>query len=389
MIADKYPALMAPQKHDLIATQMKGRASAQMPFVRDAALGGEEQNLHPGVAQGPQRPDALKADGAGCSQERGAWVTNCVSLRFHRDDLKKRLQPCRPTPALCLSNPLATFRGSRPCAGAAMVCASPAASEALTLTRMSRPCLCSARLPPQLAKPGALLTVACTFCCHATLSHLSGRPLQLTQTNPLFVLTHSLIDVAFEPVIFGCHLRPHDAPARACAYWCRNHTKAVARPVPSLDLGPTAGGHLCQCFAHRRPAQQLPALGLGNFDIKSLEILFRYPTAFEFRVIIAGLGEDLKQVCDMNFGYCWFWSPLPVQASELRRPTSPTTRSPSFWCLRWHRVLDRRRCRRLKITVEDHGLDLCRRHRSTIGSGSPAAPHIGGMLRKTPFAPTR
>ena len=189
--------------------------------------------------------------------------------------------------------------------------------------------------------------------------------------------------------LFGCHLRPHDAPARTCAYWCRNHTKAVARPVPSLDLGPTAGGHLCQCFAHRRPAQRLPALGLGNFDIKSLEILFRYPTAFEFRVIIAGLGEDLKQVCDMNFGYCWFWSPLPVQASELRRPTSPTTRSPSFWCLRWHRVLDRGRCRRLKITVEDHGLDLCRRHRSTIGSGSPAAPHIGGMLRKTPFAPTR
>ena len=116
---------------------------------------------------------------------------------------------------------------------------------------------------------------------------------------------------------------------------------AVARPVPSLDLGPAAARHLCQCFAHRRPAQRLPALGLGNFDIKSLEILFRYPTAFEFRVIIAGLGEDLEQVCDMNFGYCWFSSPLPVQASDVRRPTSPTTRSPSFWCRLWLRVLGR------------------------------------------------
>ena len=58
------------------------------------------------------------------------------------------LQPRRPTPALRLSNPLATLRGSRPCAGAAMVWTSPAASEALALTRVSRPCLCSARLSP-------------------------------------------------------------------------------------------------------------------------------------------------------------------------------------------------------------------------------------------------
>jgi hypothetical protein len=56
------------------------------------------------------------------------------------------LQPRRPTPALRLSNPLATLRGSRSCAGAAMVWTSPAAAEALPLTRMSRPCLCSARL---------------------------------------------------------------------------------------------------------------------------------------------------------------------------------------------------------------------------------------------------
>ena len=142
---------------------------------------------------------------------------------------------------------------------------------------------------------------------------------------------------------FGCHLIPRDAPARACAYWCRNPTNAVARPVPfPLDLGPTAGRHLCQCFADRRPAQRLPALGLGNFDIKNLSrssLVFQ--SGFEFRVIIAGLGEDLEQVCDMNFGYCWFSSPLPVQASDVRRPTSPTTRSPSFWCRLWHRVLGR------------------------------------------------
>ena len=38
--------------------------------------------------------------------------------------------------------------GSSACAGAAMAWASPAASEALALTTMSRPCLCSARLSP-------------------------------------------------------------------------------------------------------------------------------------------------------------------------------------------------------------------------------------------------
>ena len=49
------------------------------------------------------------------------------------------------------------------------------------------------------------------------MSGLSGRPLQLTQTNPLLVFAYSLIDVAFEPGFFGGHLTPHDAPARACA----------------------------------------------------------------------------------------------------------------------------------------------------------------------------
>ena len=42
-------------------------------------------------------------------------------------------------------------------------------------------------------------------------------PLQLTQTNPLLVFAHPLIDVAFEPGLFGCHLRAHGAAARAPA----------------------------------------------------------------------------------------------------------------------------------------------------------------------------
>lgn len=46
------------------------------------------------------------------------------------------------------------------------------------------------------------------------MSGLYGRPLQLAQTNPLLVFAHSLIDVAFEPALFACHLKPHDAPAR-------------------------------------------------------------------------------------------------------------------------------------------------------------------------------
>jgi hypothetical protein len=122
------------------------------------------------------------------------------------------LQPRRPTPALRLSNPLATLRGLWPCAGAAMVWTSPAASEALALTSTSRPCLCSAPLSPYLAKLRALLAFVGTFCGRATMSGLSGRLLQFTQTNPLFVLAHPLFDVAFEPDLFGCHLKPHDAP---------------------------------------------------------------------------------------------------------------------------------------------------------------------------------
>jgi hypothetical protein len=54
----------------------------------------------------------------------------------------------QPTPALRISNPLAALGGSRPRAGAAVVCASPAAAKALALARMSRPRLGSARLPP-------------------------------------------------------------------------------------------------------------------------------------------------------------------------------------------------------------------------------------------------
>jgi hypothetical protein len=89
----------------------------------------------------------------------------------------KILAPFGPTPALRLSNALATLRGSRACAGAAMVCAPTAASKALALTRMSRPRFRSAWLSPYLSKPDALLTFARSFGGHATMFGLSGRNL--------------------------------------------------------------------------------------------------------------------------------------------------------------------------------------------------------------------
>ena len=62
---------------------------------------------------------------------------------------------------------------------------------------------------------------------HASVSGLSGRPLQLTKANPLLVFADLLIVVAFKPVIFGCHLTPHDAPPRACAYCSQNCTRRM------------------------------------------------------------------------------------------------------------------------------------------------------------------
>ena len=43
------------------------------------------------------------------------------------------------------------------------------------------------------------------------------------------VFAHSFLDAAFEPGLFGCHLKLHDAPARACAYWCRKHRQQALR----------------------------------------------------------------------------------------------------------------------------------------------------------------
>ena len=36
--------------------------------------------------------------------------------------------------------------------------------------------------------------------------------------------------------LFGCHLRPHDAPARACAYWSRNGTDVFAEFRARMQL---------------------------------------------------------------------------------------------------------------------------------------------------------
>ena len=83
-------------------------------------------------------------------------------------------------PPLRLSNLLAALGGSRPSAGAAVVCASTAASQAVALTRMSRSCLCSARLSPNLAKPSTLLDFARALGGKVTDAGLSSRPLQFT-----------------------------------------------------------------------------------------------------------------------------------------------------------------------------------------------------------------
>ena len=62
-----------------------------------------------------------------------ANITGADELYLQGLEGRAVLQLRRPTPALRLGNPLATFRGPRPCAGAAMVWASAAASEALAL----------------------------------------------------------------------------------------------------------------------------------------------------------------------------------------------------------------------------------------------------------------
>ena len=87
---------------------------------------------------------------------------------------------------------------------------------------MSRSCLCSARLSPNLAKPSTLLDFARALGGKVTDAGLSSRPLQFTSDESLFVFAYSLVDVVFEPSLFGCHLKPQDARARLCAYCSQN-----------------------------------------------------------------------------------------------------------------------------------------------------------------------
>ena len=87
------------------------------------------------------------------------------------------------------------------------------------------------------------------------MSGLSGRPLQLTQTNPLLVFAYSLIDVAFEPGFFGGHLTPHDAPARACAR-ARTASETHDSWRVLLAIADDAGGDLPRLA--REAAQALP-----------------------------------------------------------------------------------------------------------------------------------
>ena len=124
----------------------------------------------------------------------------------------------------------------RPCAGAAMVWTSPAASEALALTRVSRSCLCSTWLSPYLAKPGPLLAFAHPFGDRNDVRPL--RPPSSVRADRSSPRAYPLIDVVFEPVLFGRHLTPHDAPARACACCSENSAlKAKARSVVTVTAG--------------------------------------------------------------------------------------------------------------------------------------------------------
>ena len=76
--------------------------------------------------------------------------------------------------------------------------------------------------------------------------------------DPLFVFAYSLVDVAFEPSLFGCHLKPHDAPARtapkrSCSLGCENgNFGAVSWP----DRGETNQGGITTILGARYDPQE-------------------------------------------------------------------------------------------------------------------------------------
>ena len=81
--------------------------------------------------------------------------------------------------------------------------------------------------------------------------------LQLAQTDPLVVLAHPLLDVAFEQGLFGCHLKPHDAPARtapkrSCSLGCEMAISAPSWP----DRGETNQGGITTILGARYDPQE-------------------------------------------------------------------------------------------------------------------------------------
>ena len=202
------------------------------------------------------------------------------------------LPPRRPTPALRLSNPLATLRGSRSCAGAAMVGASLAAAEAFArqgcpaLVFAPHGCLLTSRSRARSSLSRARFAAAQR--CPTSLAAL----FQFTQTNPLFVLAHPLINVAFEPGLFGCHLKPHEAPARACAY-CSPKVWPQ-RCFPKHEASGNSAYLSSCCFAQAL----LSSDALGAVFCDSLEDVkpFEFGMAQIERSVVSGAGVRLAKL---------------------------------------------------------------------------------------------
>ena len=139
------------------------------------------------------------------------------------------------------------------------------------------------------------------------MSGLSGRPLQLTQTNPLLVFAYPLIDVAFEPGLFGCHLKPHDAPARtapkrSCSARLR---KWQFRRREWPDRGETNQGGITTILGARYDPQELtvrdgaPCSALFPHAFRSCAFgvrLFTYRYCHLVDGAVEGEGDRRRQV---------------------------------------------------------------------------------------------
>ena len=90
-----------------------------------------------------------------------------------------------------------------------------------------------------LAAPGAFLGFACAIAGLLRKVGLSGSLLELAQAHALITGAQQLRFVAFEPILFGRHLRPHDARTRARAYMSRNSNRSRLLLRSTLEKGAT------------------------------------------------------------------------------------------------------------------------------------------------------